>query len=164
MNIESLSQTIKMALEKYDNINNKYNKYIDNTNFKIEVTSPNITFYFDDYNQEFDYEILGYYDNQNKIWIWSWLIGEFESYKTETSRQLLEYGLKLEPRTNTDDHYYIKSLLVNSRIQIQESIQLEINLAIYSSLMREKIKFIFPRKKIIDETNKTYITLYYLIK
>jgi hypothetical protein len=63
MNIESLSQTIKMALEKYDNINNKYNKYIDNTNFKIEVTSPNITFYFDDYNQEFDYEILGYYDN-----------------------------------------------------------------------------------------------------
>ena len=57
----------------------------------------------------------------------------------------------------------IKSLLVNSRIQIEESIQLDINLALYTSLLRDKIKFIYPRRIQLDESNKIFITYYYLI-
>ena len=41
--------------------------------------------------------------------------------ETKISRELLEYGLKLEPESSTNDHFMIKSLLANSRIQIEES-------------------------------------------
>ena len=58
----------------------------------------------------------------------------------------------------------IKALLVNSRIIIEESVQLDINLAIYSSLMRDKIKFIFPRIRYLDESKNNFVTFYYLIK
>ena len=142
----------------------KYFEYIKNTNFKIDEITDNITFYFDDASEEFEYEILGYFDNQNHIWIWGWLLGDLESQFTQTSRELLEYGLKLEPKSSNNDHFMIKALLVNSRIQIEELVQLEINLSIYSSLMREKIKFIFPRIRYIDESKTKYVTFYYLVK
>ena len=163
MNVESLSQTIKLAIEKYDNICKKYNKYIKNTNVSI-INDEKFIFKFDDYEDEFDCEFLGYFDNQNLIWIYSWVLTNIDSIKTKISRELLEYGLKLEPSSNTDEHFMIKSLLVNSRIQIEESIQLDINLALYTSLLRDKIKFIYPRKVLLDEFNENFITYYYLIK
>jgi len=164
MDIESLSQTIKKALENYDNKNMKYFEYTNNNNFKIDEITDDITFYFEGTSETFQYEILGYFDNQSHIWIWGWLLGDLESQFTQTARELLEYGLKLEPKSNTFDHFMIKALLVNSRIQIDESVQLDINLAIYSSLMREKIKFIFPRIRYIDESKTKYVTFYYLVK
>jgi hypothetical protein len=167
MNTESLSQTIKNALEKYDNINEKYISYINNPNFDLIISGENedqIRFNFDNTYDDFEYEYLGYFDNQNYIWIWSWVFPRASMKETKISRELLEYGLKLEPESNTYDHFMIKSLLVNSRIQIEESIQLEINLAIYTSLLRDKIKFIFPVKRIIDDSNQNFITNYYIIK
>ena len=132
MNVESLSQTIKMAIEKYDTICLKYKEYI-NKNAQIEGAGNKIKFNFDDYEEEFDCEILGYFDNQNNIWIYSWVLTNRNLSDTKISRELLEYGLKLEPNSNTDEHFMIKSLLVNSRIQIEESLQLDINLALYTS-------------------------------
>ncbi len=165
MNTESLSQTIKNALEKYDNINEKYSSYINNPNVFLGSETPDqIRFNFDNTYDNFEYENLGYFDNQNHIWIWSWVFPRVSMKETKISRELLEYGLKLEPESNTHDHFMIKSLLVNSRIQIEESTQLEINLAIYTSLLRDKIKFIFPHKRIIDDSNQNFITNYYVIK
>ena len=161
MNVESLSQNIKMALEKYDTTCKIYEKYINNNNISIK-NDLEITFNFDNNSDEFNCEILGYFDNQNLIWIYSWVLSNVDLKKTKFSRELLDYGLKLEPDSNTDENFMIKSLLVNSRIQIQESIQLDINLAIYTSLLRDKIKFIYPRRTQLDETN--YITFYYLVK
>jgi hypothetical protein len=164
MNVESLSQTIKIAIEKYDNICEKNNKYIKNRNISILNDKNQIKFIFDNYTEDFDCELLGYFDNQNNIWIYSWVLTNIESSLTKTSKELLEYGLKLEPDTNTDEHFMIKSLLVNSRIQIEESIQLDINLALYTSLLKDKIKFIYPKISYIDESHKNFITFYYLIK
>lgn len=164
MDIESLSQTIKKSLENFDNQNLKYIDYIKNENFKIDEHTDDITFNFNDYSKTLQYEILGYFDNQSNIWIWGWLLGDLESQFTKASRELLEYGLKLEPKSNSYDHFMIKALLVNSRIHIEESIQLDINIAIYSSLMRNKIKFIFPRIRYLDESKTKFVTFYYLVK
>ncbi len=164
MDIESLSQTIKKSLENFDNQNMKYIDYIKNTDFKIDEHTDDIIFNFDDTSKVYQYEILGYFDNQAQIWIWGWLLSDLESQYTKLSRELLEYGLKLEPKSNSYDHFMIKALLVNSRIQIEESVQLDINLAIYSSLLRDKIKFIFPRIRYLDDSKKNFVTFYYLIK
>ena len=164
MDLESLSQTIKKSLENYDNQNMKYIDYIKNINFKIDEHTDDIVFNFDNHSDTFQYEILGYFDNQSHIWIWGWLLGDLESQFTKLSRELLEYGLKLEPKSNSYDHFMIKSLLVNSRIQIEESVQLDINLAIYSGLLRDKIKFVFPRIRYIDESKTKFVTFYYLVK
>lgn len=164
MNVESLSQMIKMALENYDLICKKYDKYITNKNIILFMENAQIKFKFDDYDEDLNCECLGYFDNQNKIWIYSWLLTTFDLKSTKISRELLEYGLKLEPDSNTDEHFMIKSLLVNSRIQIEESLQLDINLAIYTSLLRDKIKFIYPKIEYLDESKKNFITVYYLIK
>ena len=127
--------------------------------FQKNIRSFKKAFFYKFHN--FEYEFLGYFDNQNHIWIWSWVFPRSNMKETKISRELLEYGLKLEPESNTHDHFMIKSLLVNSRIQIEESIQLEINLAIYTSLLRDKIKFIFPY---IIQLDKSFITIYYVIK
>jgi len=164
MEIESLSQTIKKAIEHYDNIKLTYEKFINNQNVKIDELSSEITFITDDENKIFNYEILGYFDNQTNIWIWGWLLSDLKSEHTKICRELLEYGLKLEPSSNSYEHFMIKGLLVNSRIQIEEDVQLDVNIAVYVSLIRNKIKFIYRRKRYIDDTKTKYVTFYYFIK
>ena len=78
--------------------------------------------------------MLGYFDNQNHIWIWGWLLNDLNFNTTKICRGLLDYGLKLEPKSNATEHFFIKSLLVNSRVQVDEDAQLDINLAINSAI------------------------------
>jgi hypothetical protein len=54
-------------------------------------------------------------------------------------------------------------MLVNSRIQIEEETQLDINLAIYNYLLKERIKFIYPYKRYLDKERQKYVTYYFLI-
>ena len=84
--------------------------------------------------------------------------------KTKICRDLLEYGLKLEPSSNSGEHYILKSLLLNSRILLDEYVQLENNLAIISYILKDNILFIYPRILYIDENKQKFITIYYLIK
>ena len=165
MEIESLSQTIKKAIDHYDNKKLMYEKFINTQNVKFDELLTEITFNFDDdISKTFNYEILGYFDNQTNIWIWGWLLSDLKTDLTRLSRELLEYGLKLEPSSNSYEHFMIKGLLVNSRIQIDEDVQLDVNIAIYVSLIRDKIKFIYRRKRYIDENKTKYVTFYYFIK
>jgi len=104
------------------------------------------------------YEILGFIDLKKKIWQWSWVIPSISNEYTKLSKELLNYGLKLD-NTDTSDHFFIRLLLLNSQIKINNSMEQEINIAIISYLIKNKIKFIF-----IDKfTDKNKIT-YYLIK
>ena len=82
----------------------------------------------------------------------------------KTCRDILSYGLSLEPGSNSNEHFFIKSLLINSRILIQEDTQLEINLAIFSYLAKAKIGFIFSRKMYLNQEKTKYVTYYYIIK
>ena len=89
---------------------------------------------------------------------------ELNANQTLLSRELLNYGLKLEPSSNSLEHFYIKALLVNSRVKIDEDIQLETNLAICSYLTKNKILFIYPRRRYLNNEKTKYVTFYYFIK
>jgi hypothetical protein len=163
MGSEFIYQNLKNILDKYDKQNKKYLKYIMCNDITFNESNEMITFNIDEHN-DFYFELLSSFDFQNNIWIWSWLLTSLERKQNKLSRGLLNYGLDLEPSSNSDEHYMIKSLLVNSRILIEDYIQLEINLAISSYLLRDRLLFIYPRKIYIDESKKKYVTNYYLIK
>jgi len=162
METDSLNQMIKKAYDYYDNMTISHYELIKSNDVTIVERNNEITFNIN--KKTYNYEILGYFDNINLIWIWSWLLPQFNSNLTKIARELLNYGLKLEPESNVTEHLFIKSLLVNSRISIEDSIQLDTNLAIYTYLSPNKFKFIYPRKIYTDENKKNYITLFYLIK
>jgi hypothetical protein len=166
MEIESLNEFIKKALIHYDNQNKKYLSILNLNNENVIFNSENteITFIYDDKKDIFDFDMLGYFDNQNQIWIWGWLLTNLNANQTVLSRELLNYGLKLEPSSSSIEHFYIKALLVNSRIKIEEDIQLETNLAICSYLIKNKILFIYPRKRYLNNEKTEYVTFYYFIK
>jgi len=162
METDSLNQMIKKAYDYYDNMTVSHYELIKLDDIMILERDNEITFNIN--KKTYNYEILGYFDNINLIWIWSWVLPQFNSNLTKIARELLNYGLKLEPESNISEHLFIKSLLVNSRISIEDSIQLDTNLAIYSYLSPNKFKFIYPYKIYTDENKKKYITLFYLIK
>jgi len=162
METDSLNQMIKKAFDYYDNITIENYNLIKSNDIQLNERINEITFNIT--KKTYNYEILGYFDNINMIWIWSWLLPQYNSSETKISRDLLNYGLKLEPESNVTEHIFIKSLLVNSRISIEDVFQLDTNLAIYSYLSPNKFKFIYPYKIYTDDNKKDYITLYYLIK
>lgn len=162
-NIYPLSQLIKSSFKYYDEQNSKYINLINTQNIKFDNDLNYKSLIFNDH-EEYDYELLGYFDNQTNIWIWAWVLPDLNYDKTILCRELLNYGLKLEPSTNSTEHFIIKSLLVNSRILLEEYVQLESYLAIISYIIKDKILFIYPRKRYIDEGNHNFITVYYLIK
>lgn len=173
LELESFSNIIKKATEHYDNQNLKYKYIQNNKNIKVKFkkTKNEVVFIFDDHDETYKYEHLGYNDYKNNIWIWAWVLGNFGDYETKECKYLLEYGLKLEPKSTTQDQLLFKGILVNSRIKIVEDIQQEVNLSLYSYLLKNRIKFIYKHKiyenisssdKIINEDD--YIIQYILIK
>ena len=165
MELGSLNQFIKKALDYYDNQNFKYKKFISKEITRYNIDSNTVEFKDDNGNKEtFTFETLGYFDNTTNIWVWSWIMHKLTSAQTNISRSLLNYGLKLEPEMNLEEHSMMKLLLVNSRIKLEEQIQLDVNLAIFSYIMKDGIKFIYPRKKYLDETKNSYVIFYLLIK
>jgi hypothetical protein len=165
METDSLTQFIKKAIQHFDNQNlsNILILNVEDSKVKFNIENNEVTFFTEEKEYIYDFEMLGYFDNTANIWIWSWLLTDLNSDQTKISRELLNYGLKLEPSSNSIEHFFIKSLLVNSRISIEEDIQLETNLAIFSYIIKNKIKFIYPRKRYIDNM-KNYVTFYYLCK
>jgi len=159
METDSLNQMIKKAFDYYDNITVENHNLIKSNDIQINERINEITFNIP--NKTYNYEILGYFDNINMIWIWSWLLPQYNSSETKISRDLLNYGLKLEPESNVTEHIFIKSLLVNSRISIEEVFQLDTNLAIYSYLSPNKFKLFILIKFILMKIKK--IILLYII-
>ena len=166
MELNKINDIIKKSLYHYDCQNIKYKKLINNNNIYFDETKKTIT--FNDENNEiiitYNYELLSYFDNQHNIWIWAWVLPDFNYIDTSECRYLLDYGLKIESTNSNIEQTMIKGILVNSRIKIEEYIQLEINLSMYSYLVKDRIKFIYERKRYTNDNNDTYITYYYFIK
>lgn len=138
----NIKDIIIKSLDLYDRKIFKYNKYIKN---KVEIINNNkITFNSDD-GEKFhaSYECAGYYDTVNSIWVWGWLL-PMPNSDTSLSRSLLNYGLNLDIETINNEQIFIKNLLLNSRYIINDSVGMEINLAIFSFILKEKILFIYP--------------------
>jgi len=156
---------IKTSLYYYDNQCLKYTNYINSI---PDIDNNLHTITFRDSNMKIllqaDYEILGLFDNQTNVWCWAWLIPYLKYNETIISRKLMEYGLKLVPDSNTPDHFYIKSQLLNSRIRIENKFELDIHLALSSYLIKDLFKFILPIQFYLNTSKTKYITTFYLIK
>lgn len=153
-----LSDLLIISLSHYDEQKSTWYKFINNNN-------PTFTFdtlIFNDVDQ-FDYEIMGYYDNNYNIWIWAWVLPEFNETRLELAKTILNYGLNLEPDINSIEHSILKSMIVNSRIRFEDNIELENFLALISYIVKNKILFIYPRKRYIDSKHSDYVTVYYFI-
>jgi hypothetical protein len=157
-----LSLIIEKALDYYDNKNIEYSKYINTDEIKINRDSNTININ----NKNFKYEILGLFDNTSHVWMWAWMIPEFMYNETNIVRELLNYGLKISPTSNTripNDRLYLKTQMVNSRFLLEDEFQLELHLAIASYLAKDKFNFIYSKRKYLNKEKTKYIIVYYLI-
>ncbi len=155
---------IKKSLEYYDKQNDKYKKYIVNTRIEID---NNIIFIYDSNNNlllNTPCEVLGMFDEQTRVWLWGWLLPYLNINETTLTRKLLNYGLKLEPKNNVEDHFYIKSQLVNSRFIIQNNIEIDITISLASYLLKDNHMFIVSKKDYLTSDKSKYFTIYYIIK
>ena len=147
LNIDKLRGSIINALDLYDKNNLKYIQYI-NSDIKITpYESHNIATFFNNDDEIFKAkcQVFGYYDILNTIWFWGWLL-PLPNNETILARELLNYGLKLDISDSNAEQLFYKGILLNSRYIINNKIGLEINLAFFSSLLKDKILFIYPRK------------------
>ena len=161
MEIDNLNDIIIKSLDHYDNNVLKYDKY-NNQEVHINNETNEIKFISNNENKNYNFEILGLFDNTNNIWIWGWAI-YINNNLIKLSKELLNYGLKLEPGLNSSvENSFIKSLFVNSRILIETNEELDVNLAIMYYYIKNKCLFIFPYKYYLDDTK--YITYYYIVK
>jgi hypothetical protein len=162
-----LESLIDRATLYYDMHSIKY-KDIINTD-KIELNrETNIIVFPNIDKKEWNYEILGIFDNTTNIWIWAWMVPDFLSNETNIVKKLLSYGLKINTTYNEVnmriDKLYLRTQLVNSRFLLQDEFQLELHLAISSYLAKDNFKFIYQKKKYLSSDKKKYITIYYIIK
>jgi hypothetical protein len=148
-------------------------KYLDYVNDKDKNIQKNIQrhTFIDDYiylylaNNEIKakYEILGSLVNisENKYFNWAW---DQKLINNSISKYLLEYGLSLNDSNNIEEHIFLKSILVNPKIEIKNSLNIDMYINCYRYLLKDLIQFIFPIKYYINENDKTkYIIYYYLI-
>tara|TARA_E500000178_G_scaffold356672_1_gene436950 strand:- start:2459 stop:2929 length:471 start_codon:yes stop_codon:yes gene_type:complete len=156
MNIKNI---ISKSLINYDISNEKYESLIRSTK-QPQIDRNNNKIIFKD--KEFDYEILGIFDDQTKIWLWSWLIPSIKQESIQISRYLLNYGLNLTPSNEMKDQLFIKTQLTNSRFILEDSFQLEIHLSLCSYISNQNIKFLYPSK--LSLSNNHTITIYYIVK
>ena len=149
MSDTEFSELIIKALYYYDLQCMKYINYINDENLNIDYM---------------DKEILGYWDRANKIWVWGWLLPKVFDTSENIRNELIIYGLDIDNSQGSKNHYFIKSLLLNSRLLIDDPIQIDINLALCSYIIKDRIKFIYTKKINLDNNKTNYICYYYLIK
>jgi hypothetical protein len=144
------------SLKYFDQQNMKYNKYLKykiTNGFIVDAEDKNIL----DLRTT---ELLGIFYIKSNVFVWGWVIPDFRI--TKVSKYILNYGLNLD-KLDTNEHYFIKPLLVNSRIYIDYDYNLDLLLCIISNLSKNKFDYIFPVTT-KDINNKSIYTAYYLIK
>lgn len=165
---DNIVDLTKKSLDYYDNQNILYKEYLENTDFEIKesefIISKN-----DKIILKGDYQLVGLFDFQTKVWINEWSMSRIEYsliQKNSLSRQLFDYvyNIKLNYKFYDDDvNNYINSQFCNSRILVEDNIELDIFLGLISYLLKDKIKFIYPHIKYLNNDKSRYIINYYFI-
>jgi len=152
---------IKKSLDYFDNQNSKYKKYLSEE-YYLSLKENKI---FNKNNETFiniKFEVLGIFHHNTKVFFWGWVLPYLSINETKTSRELLNYGLNLDPESNNLEHFYLKSLFLNSRIYIENDFDLDLIQSISTYLLKNKLSFIF--KGILNTNDSFLITTFYLIK
>jgi hypothetical protein len=159
MDIQDL---IKSSLDYYDKQNIKYKKYLPPDSILLN-NEKKIVNKFEE-STTIKSEVLGVFDHNTKVFFWGWVLPYLNKNETIISRELLNYGLNIDPISSISDHFYLKSLLVNSRINIDTDFDLDLLVAMSVNLLKNKFDFIFPDTITKKEDTEYFITTYYMIK
>jgi hypothetical protein len=104
-------------------------------------------------NVDYKYSIIGRFDSSTNFWEWGW---SFETIKNKIydTRNFLIYGLEHSQNEDT----LIKDILINSKIKINDDINLDIILGLSLYLLTTK-KYIYTFKIKESDTITKYIAL-----
>lgn len=98
-------------------------------------------------------EVLAIYYDKFNVWSWAWSHIGLTNAENYLSKETLLYSLKLG-----SELAYLKSIITTSRSVIKNTIQLEINLAIASSIIKQP--YIYPYVYTFKDHKLTY---YYIL-
>jgi hypothetical protein len=163
MENNNISEFIFEKLNNYDKINDQYSNLIKSKDYELKDDMTMI--FYDDKGKELykgKASNLGVFDGYTQIWTWSWSTPNFSSLETQGARDILNYALDLEPQSNSNIHFYLKSHLINSRLYFENTMGLEIHLAL-CLYINKKAKFIFQKSKQNIQNKGEKIIVYYLI-
>ena len=102
-----------------------------------------------------NYQVLGEFNFKKNMWYWSYILPKYSSNLTHESRNLLNYGAKID-ENNNQEQLLIKNLLINSSIKIKEYINLIFIINVSQYLLKD-IEKIYKKK-----TNDTII--FYIVQ
>jgi len=152
-NNNDVLEFIKERLDFFDASNKKYYHLIKSPPENVSQNEKEQTILFKEKNIDV-YQgkatILGSFQLDTRIWVWAWVTPYFTLKQTKHSRDILNYGLNLEPDINSSIHFYLKNHFISSRIYFQTDIALDIHLAL--SLYITKTKFMYSK---LDKDLKT---------
>lgn len=106
----------------------------------------------DDVILETEVETLAVYYDKMDIWSWAWSLTGLTNAENYLAKEILIYALKLG-----SDLAYLKSILTTSRGVIDDVTQIEVNLAIACSIIKQP--YIYP---FVYKIENNYL-VYYLI-
>ena len=147
-----ISSIVTDALEFYDNNNEKYKTLKEKSKFvKIEQhqndIEHNIIYFYDENKQLFfqsRYEVIGMLSNESKVWTWGWAIPHLKKNSIKTSKDILLYGINLNPGDDT----ILKTELITSRFRVANDVQLDIHISLSSYLSKNPLIFEYsPNEK-----------------
>ncbi len=103
---------------------------------------------------ETEVELLAVYYDKYQLWAWAWSLSGLNNSTIYLSKKLLIYALDLGA-----DLTYIKSILTTSRGVIKDNIQVDVNLALGSTFIKQP--YIYPFITPLGETHN--LTYYFIL-
>jgi hypothetical protein len=137
---------IKSSIEYYDSFQEKINSLLNKTEYIEFIDNNNITdqiVLYDKNKKEIfksSYECLSFYSPSIKTWKWSWGIPMLSKKYTYITRKLIDYAISLD----SFDDIFIKTTLVNSKINVVNDIQLDIIISLFSKLSKKPFILEYP--------------------
>lgn len=153
----NLQHVISEALVEYDAARPVIRYLQKNTDFDgVKSTNDTVRtkFKFSDKNTnevivDTEVETLAIFYDKLDVWSWAWSQTGLTNAENELSKKILMYALKLDP-----DLSYLKSILTTSRGPIYDVTQIDINLAIASSIIKQP--YIYPYIHRVEDQNLIY--------
>lgn len=160
-----MNELIQTCFFKYDDSIKNYSDLINHNKKQYLMDQSKITVvdgvikFFGNEDFHLDCFFLGSYNHNEKVWIWNWCY-PLPKKNNLLGHELINYALNFnENKINRDDFVFIRSILVNSRIQINNDFNIELLQGLIMFITN--VKVIIPIKATVGEENLTY---YYGIK
>lgn len=158
MNIQHIITTALIDYDSSQPVIRYLKKHTTYEGYKTSVDTKRTIFRFLDRETknlvlETEVEVLGVFYDKYNIWSWAWSHTGLTNAENYLSKEILIYALKLG-----SDLSYLKSLLTTSRGEVKDRTQIDINIALGASIIKQP--YIYPFEYSIGDEFKL---IYYFI-